>query len=341
MSPSTLTVGPRGRRVLLQLAGMCDDGISHVAAALAHSMETHEGSWLLQIDESDATDPSEPGGRLREEALPSLAEFAQSLEALNLSENGPSEEQLYDAVATSVADARYWQKPSGYDVLTSQKELRRPFRRLAAWAAAAAPEWWTGAMHAKQSVVTWNSPELPALVPIEEWKQGVLAGEEQAKAATSSDIPSRGGPWWSHPDALVSTRMPLNTAKNWTENHPGTTQYVRSIDTANARVLEIEDTSAWVTLCWDRPLEVTATRGPNWEQVTGRADRWIIPDWAGLARHYDAVHLHTRAYLAGATQTLTVDTGILTMIAGWGPDETRWLNPPQISAEVTRIEGVG
>ena len=31
------------------------------------------------------------------------------------------------------------------------------------------------------------------------------------------------------------------------------------------------------------------------------------------------------AYLAGATRALEVDDGVATMIAGWAPDEIRWL----------------
>ena len=62
----------------------------------------------------------------------------------------------------------------------------------------------------------------------------------------------------------------------------------------------------------------------------------MVPDWAAVVETYDAVHLTTAAYLAGATRALAVDAETATMIAGWGPDATQWLTPVQIGPAHSR-----
>lgn len=52
----------------------------------------------------------------------------------------------------------------------------------------------------------------------------------------------------------------------------------------------------------------------------------MVPDWAQVAEHYDAVHLQVGAYLAAAGVAIAIDdgSGTASVIAGWNPDETSW-----------------
>ncbi len=59
--------------------------------------------------------------------------------------------------------------------------------------------------------------------------------------------------------------------------------------------------------------------------MTGWADSWLIPDWADVAADFDAVHLTVAGYLTTAGRIMRVAREA-TLLAGWNPDETYWLN---------------
>ena len=97
---------------------------------------------------------------------------------------------------------------------------------------------------------------------------------------------------------------------------------------------EIRSAGDWAELCRRYPREVTASRRHDWYRVTGRAGRWLLPDWGRVAADWDAVHLTGWAYLTAATQEIVIDAEYSTIIGGWGPDETYWL-----TGLVREIEG--
>lgn len=137
--------------------------------------------------------------------------------------------------------------------------------------------------------------------------------------------------WWSIPPAHVpsSTRMLSdgNPAGLWfAEDHPGL-EYARTEPfqpPRNARVVEVDSPLVWAELCRRFPVNVTAQKRHDWYRATGRNGRWVIPDWAEVAEHYDGVHLQVVAYLAGAGAPIPVDGDTATVLAGWNPDETYW-----------------
>lgn len=103
---------------------------------------------------------------------------------------------------------------------------------------------------------------------------------------------------------------------------------MRLIVPEEASVFEVEGAADWAELCARFPLEVTAQKRDDWYRTTTRTARWVIPDWAQVAEHYDGVHLQVGAYLAAAGVAIPIDdrSGFASMIAGWNPDETYWFS---------------
>lgn len=339
MSPSTFTSGPRGRRVLLELAAMASQEIENAVFERTFAINREQGSsvWAFGWVDGEARSGPEFEADLAANA-PTPAHIGELLDALPRTEHGPDESMFWEALRRSVDAAMYWQEPDGQDALASMRELRGPLRRFAAWAAPFAPPQWDAPMSTEQFAIVWFDQPIDPGLSQEGWKQQTLESEERAKAELDSDPNANyTGTWWSTPAGVVSsgTHRNVPTGLMLAEDFSGGPAKSAPVDASSARILTIDNTSAWNTLCWDQPLEVTASRRHDWYRVTGTDGRWVIPDWSQLAKKYDAVHMSYGAYLAGATQLLTVDTGIYTMIAGWGPGETRWLNPPDIGEETT------
>lgn len=93
----------------------------------------------------------------------------------------------------------------------------------------------------------------------------------------------------------------------------------------DARVCEIDSPESWADLCRRFPLDVTASRRHDWYRTTARNGRWVIPDWAQVARNFDAVHLTVAGYLSTAGLPVPVEHDLMTVLAGWNPDQTFWL----------------
>ena len=74
------------------------------------------------------------------------------------------------------------------------------------------------------------------------------------------------------------------------------------------------------------PLDVSKSRRHDWWRATGRAARWLIPDYAAVAADWDAVHVSVAGYLTTAGIAIPAGDGACTMLAGWDPDATWWLN---------------
>ncbi|UPG67302.1 hypothetical protein [Gordonia hongkongensis] len=95
-----------------------------------------------------------------------------------------------------------------------------------------------------------------------------------------------------------------------------------------ARVYEVAAPADWARLVDHYPLEVTASRRWNWYNTSGRHRRWFMPDWKALAADFDAVHVSVSGYLTSAGIEIALERREgATVLAGWGPDTTWWLNP--------------
>jgi hypothetical protein len=107
-------------------------------------------------------------------------------------------------------------------------------------------------------------------------------------------------------------------------------------------VYEVGGPGQWEELAARYPLDVTNSRRHAWGRVTGRDSRWLIPDYAAVAAGWGAVHVPVAAYLTTAGIAIPARAGTHTMLAGWNPDATWWLNdvlslsspdPPEIWPE--------
>lgn len=346
-SAALLLSGPRGRRMLLDLAVQTEEARGDVSgeASLGYAV-FHAAYGLEPADRCGAlftfsSDGSPDSGT---PDLPeySVAEVPDRLGRVPLTE--PTAEQLFDALMVAVDTARYWQEPDGDDLLAGQPEIIDQLRRVAEVVAGSPhTDWWfTPTVEDGQWAVQWEgaTPVAPLTEHSEvlkEARQAQIEGEARARRERPDDLSENWtGSWWSKPPFAVpsSTRalaggapVKLSCVEDGFGWDRGEAQ--RLGVPPGLRIFEIDSAAAWADLCRRFPLEVTAEVRHDWFRTTGRAGTWIIPDWAGVAETYDAVHLQVGAYLAAAGRVIPVAPGsgfsdAASMIAGWDPDETFW-----------------
>lgn len=304
MRANDLLAGPRGRRVCWELTGFASFGLhglqsSQVTERVARTVAE------LRADEAD---------RL-----------------------------VLDALRSSVDAATYWQEPDECDEYLDAPELVELLRPLAdELAANPATAWWDSpADLGHQHVVVFapDEDEAPSSPPVLSGLRPAIneladehAGPLQGRDGVDWRIVS--GLWWSSPIArpgVVSTRavadMPagLLLVEDSYGPQAATSWPVRPAGAA--RVLELARPDDWAALVRRYPLDVsrTAKRG-DWWRTTGRDGTWLMPDWPRVAADWDAVHLTVAGYLAAAGCALDLGDGSATVLGGWAPDATFWLN---------------
>lgn len=332
-----LLAGPRGRRLLLEYA---------LASEISQNPVRDAGSFgSAAVRASQRLGPGKRSTRALIGSVPAKtelrdvtpAEVAERLNRLELLE--PTPESLPSALASAVAHARYWKEPDGEEILTETSEMRLALRRVAQKVAASPPAaWWCtpAATHTQQSV-QWD--DAPPRRVLDDVIEALLAASDRERAAEQASREKRhvngGSEWWSRPPGAIpsSTRSLFDgsPAGLWfVEDSLGweRAESIGLIVPRGVHVFEIEGAAEWAELCARFPLEVTAQKRHNWDRSTRPAARWVVPDWAQVAEHYDAVHLQVGAYLAAAGTAIPVDdSGTASVIAGWGPDETYWFTP--------------
>lgn len=341
----SLLKGPRGRRFLMEYARECERVRNPI-----RSDET------LGYAVTVAANRREPGKRYRrplfgardvgqERAEVSPADVAERLGALVLLE--PTPELLRAALSAAVGNARYWQAPDGEDNLARASEVSLALRRVAHHVAdSPLTEWWgTPAVLSAQHSV--HGDGAPAAVAPDDVRAVLRAAQEHEQAAARTARTrrpigrgvARSGEWWSTPPhATPSSTRPLADGSPvglWlVEDDLGweRAESVKLVVPEHAVVFEIAEAENWVDLCRRFPLEVTAQKRDDWFRATGHNVRWVIPDWAQVAEHYDGVHLHVGAYLSAAGVAIFLDgtEEVASVIAGWNPDQTYWFSPDVI-----------
>jgi hypothetical protein len=318
--PGSLLAGPRGRRLCWVVAG----GLPH-QARIGPAWEQ-----VISFDRLGAG-PAELAGEL------AVAVARRDWAAVVA---GMSEAELAGPLADSAGWAMYWQPPDGVDQALAYPQVAEALRPVArAVTGAPAARWWPGGpeLGAQQYVEPVGAGRAgPALSGaarrLAAWLVAELGDERSAAARPPNPAANYSGHWWSAPclSGLVSTTRALPglgplqlTAK---EDWPGWSD-VRCwplTPRRPPRTWEITGPDNWVALVARYPLEVSKSRRHDWWRVTGRAGRWLIPDYAAAAADYDAIHLSVGGYLTTAGRALPVsDAG--TLLAGWDPDETYWL----------------
>lgn len=345
--------GPRGRRLLLEFAiasdGLSDyeyraDSFASGVFQTSYDLDPGKGTSVKMYWNADGAGQEIPSEEI------SLAEIASRLDAVRLAEVTP--ELLRECLAETVDSARYWQEADGTDVLAGTEEMRRSLRRVALHVAASAhAAWWVEPMAERsQWQVEWDGVPTQEIVAdpmalLHQARSQTVEKELVARRERPSDATANwSGEWWSCPPMELPS-----TTRALPDESPAALWFVedgRGWEQANARALEmpagaciyeIDSAEAWASLCAKFPIEVTAQKRHDWYRTTGRDGAWVIPDWATVAEHYDAVHLQVGAYLSAAGTAIPVDEQTASVIAGWDPDQTYWFTPNiRISDELER-----
>ena len=348
ISADQLLAGPRGRRMLLDFAqefGREADvadrhpldsaafDASYRLAKLAGRSITRFGWPPVDPEEIPSATPADVAAALATSPLPT-----------------PTPELLRSCLASSVDAAMYWQGPDGDDLLCADPAVREALRRVAdRLCAAPASAWLAGGFEpGRQVILNWQEaqdpPPCPAVAVLGTWRDAVSEEEAVARRERPTDPAANwSGEWWSTPphglpvtcgelfDGTPSGLWFVEDALGWDR---ATARRVAV--PSGARVFEIDGAEDWASLCRAHPLEVTALRRHDWYRATGGfrepgwAGRWLVPDWAAVAEHYDAVHLSYAGYLSAAGRAIPVEGALpgdpaCSLIAGWNPDATYWL----------------
>lgn len=336
-----LWAGPRGRRLLLEYALSAERSSSPEFREDSFSHAVFLASYHLGVARGTAGVLFGPGAEEARRTVLTADDVAERLSRVPLPEVTAT--ALRSALAAAVDSARYWQEPDGEDDLAATESVRGELRRVAEHVARSPhAQWWRTALVATdQWSVGWvdestQSPGASAAEPtaaelMRDYRIRTADDEKRAERDRPAD-PSANwtGWWWSTPPTRCSTRQLSDgtPAGLWfVEDDMGWERAVtRRVNIpADVRMYEIDGPQAWAELCRQFPVEVTAQKRHDWYRTTGRAGRWVIPDWPLVSERYDGVHLTVAGYLAAAGTAIQVDADTASVIAGWAPDETYWL----------------
>jgi hypothetical protein len=256
-----------------------------------------------------------------------------------------SELALLAALAEPVGRAAYWQEPDDVDRALTDPRARDALRPVArAVTAAPAAQWWPSPIaRDRQQYAEWIdehdfSPRLAgAAAELAAWHAATAQDEQSARDRPDDPAAPWTGHWWSAP---LLSRLPSTTRSvaglgavrlalvedslGWREARCWPVALRSDTLRSGVRSYEIAGPRQWTDLVGRYPLEVSRSRRHDWWRVSGWAGPWLIPDFAAVARDYDAVHLSAAAYLTTAGRALAVG-GARTMLAGWDPDQSYWL----------------
>lgn len=325
LTADALLAGPRGRSLC---ANLLDDRLAPPSRRVPRA-------WLAALEAARTGDTGRCARKLTECAatagLPSTPFDGSALLA---------------GLQIAVDFASYWQEPNSEDQGFAGEAAREALRPVAeaVVAALAAPDvsWWTAPVDRSsqcyaQFLGQHPLPELlltGAAESARAWLADTLDDERSAHDRPADPASPHSGRWWSSPaasrlpvttralPALAAVRLVLiedglgwQSARCW----PVTPQ-------DGTRVYEISGPDQWAEVVDRYPLDVSKSRRHDWWRATGRAGRWQIPDYAAMAADWDAVHLSVTGYLTTAGVAIPVGNDTCTMLAGWDPDATWWLN---------------
>lgn len=168
--------------------------------------------------------------------------------------------------------------------------------------------------------------------------QDEAGAEEEDRAARDRPWPPNrdtvySGTWWSPPlggGVFTSTGPvgPLPAVEAGCELDGAGQERFELWDVAissGARIWNITSPDDWGRLVARYPRDVTASRRHDWFRFTGRDGRWLLPDWPRAAGDWDGVHLSIAGYISATGPAIPAGDAA-TVLAGWGPDQTLWLN---------------
>ncbi|WP_146007703.1 hypothetical protein [Brachybacterium sp. UMB0905] len=306
-----LLTGPRGRRLLLELAVRLSDAVREALFDLAYAHNPGRDTSCVLVTWGDV----EP----RKAA--SIEELTALLRALP--EDPLSPDLVHEALGASVDSAMYWQEPDGEDVVARMPSVQEALAPLAERVSTIA---WTAPAPSVQHLLEWEPPIPAARTDLAAWVRSTRDAEQQARRERPQDPAAAwSGSWWSIPLDQPVTYDEVPRALDLIEDELGWEKCTTTPVQGPTEVLEITGAEDWAKLCREHPLEVTASRRHDWYRVTGRDGTWVIPDWEAVSRRWGAVHLTVPGYLTAATTLIDVADGVASVIAGWNPGSTLWL----------------
>jgi hypothetical protein len=261
-----------------------------------------------------------------------------------------TEAAILKALQRSVDAAMYWQEPDDKDYALADSSAHTVLGRVAeALCESLHTTWWDSPIAADgQFLVAFDGQPPAPLTGIRERSTAEFAGRRSIAMATPPphvDWRTCSGIWWSSPlvgSSVSTTRAmgELGPVALWLhEDSPGPVlaDVWQVSASRTARVYEIATGADWLRLVTAYPLEVTNEKRGDWWRTTGRDGRWLMPDWLAVRDEFDAVHLSALAYLSCAGVALDCPDDAATLLAGWNPDTTFWLDDiVQLAGPATR-----
>ncbi|WP_448061178.1 hypothetical protein [Cellulomonas hominis] len=335
----------RGRRLCFELARRGEGGAAASRAMFDETWGVHERRGdiahgnvayvssrpVVGRDDGQPIAPPTPD--------PTLVEALRAVDAAAVIRA----EHLLPALSRTVATAKGWQPPDAEDVVLANPAVSAALLPIAeALCAVPGAQWWSAPLDRDAQVRTRFEPQVAADRPrgsaaerLRRWRTATLDAERDfARRHAEQPDGLLGGTWWVTPalvrlDLTTRTLADAGSAALWlTEDELGwqAAELVPcSVDPA-ARVLEIAGPADWAELVAAYPLDVTASRRPDWfGAVAARAGDWLIPDWSAVAEAYDGVHVSVLGWLTTSGVPVPVRPGATTTLAGWDPDATWWL----------------
>jgi hypothetical protein len=324
-----LLAGPRGRELCVDLL---DDRLTALGGGVRRE-------W------SDACFYARHGPAKR-----CARKLAECVQVADPSGNPFDGNALMTSLQVAVNVASYWHRPAPQDqgfADAAALEALRPIAHAVAVAVAGVPDvrWWAepldrGCQRCTQFLDDQGplpEPQLRAAAGLMRvWLAGALGDERSERDCRRDPAAFYSGRWWSSP---ARSRLPLTTRRlpalgavglALVEDGDGRDHRLARCwpvaPHSGARVCEITGPSQWAALVDRYPLEVSRSRRHDWCQATGWAGRWMIPNYAAVAADWDAIHLTVGGYLTTAGIAVPIGANARTMLAGWDPDATWWLN---------------
>lgn len=207
-------------------------------------------------------------------------------------------------------------------------------------AAPAAQWWWEPPDRSHQRWVGSVGGQGPRATALAEALRAQASADDEEEKRTARELPwppeggrLYSGAWWSPPleNGVFTTTGPVGALPavelGCAADSAGEDRFeVWDVEiSGQARVWNITSPDEWGQLTARYPRDVTASRRHDWHQLTGRKGPWVLPDWLQAARDWDGIHLSIAGYIT-ATGFAIPAAGAATVLAGWGPDQTLWLN---------------
>jgi hypothetical protein len=325
LTAEALLAGPRGRDLC---ANLLDDRLTDPDGEVSPV-------W------ADAVQAMRQGASRR-----AARRLTECVSLADLSGAPPDAAALHAALTATVDFASYWSRPDDEDRGSADPAAREALGPVAEAVVAAASRsdlrWWAGPADRTGQRCTQFLDQDPFPEPVltgtaalrTAWLADTEKEERAARRRPQDPAAPYGGRWWSAPELsglpLTTRRLPELGAVGLALVEDGFGWRLARcwpvVVADGARIYEVDSLARWAELADRYPLEVSRSRRHDWWNATGRAGRWLIPDYAAAAADWDAIHLSVAGYLTAAGVPAIVGADTSTLLAGWHPDATWWLS---------------